>query len=171
MHVLDPNIFLILCHNYLQHVRGEQLIFRIFQTSNEQTKVTSRAHFQPHAQLFTYFPGLFFLLRCIERIKVVDLRTVTYNVPPQEVSSCMEMICAKSLTSSVNDPLNCSHEESMVFLNFGVVLFPYLSLDVPLKDHCTISEINGCTYLYCGLKGSKYAKSIDGSINQSSINK
>ncbi len=27
------------------------------------------------------------MLRCIDKIQVVDLRTVTYNVPPQEVRS------------------------------------------------------------------------------------
>ena len=30
-------------------------------------------------------PGLFFILPCIDDIKIVDLRTVTFDVPPQEV--------------------------------------------------------------------------------------
>ncbi len=31
-------------------------------------------------------PGLFFILPCADTIFKVDLRTVTFNVPPQEVS-------------------------------------------------------------------------------------
>ena len=31
-------------------------------------------------------PGLFFILPCLDDVKVVDLRTVTFDVPPQEVS-------------------------------------------------------------------------------------
>ena len=32
-------------------------------------------------------PGLFFILPCIDEYKKVDLRTVSFDVPPQEVSS------------------------------------------------------------------------------------
>ena len=30
-------------------------------------------------------PGLFFILPCIDTIVTVDLRTVTFDVPPQEI--------------------------------------------------------------------------------------
>ena len=30
-------------------------------------------------------PGLFFILPCIDTIMTVDLRTVTFDVPPQEI--------------------------------------------------------------------------------------
>lgn len=30
-------------------------------------------------------PGLFFILPCVDTIVKVDLRTTTFNVPPQEV--------------------------------------------------------------------------------------
>ena len=30
-------------------------------------------------------PGLFFIIPCIDEMKVVDLRTITFDVPPQEV--------------------------------------------------------------------------------------
>lgn len=30
-------------------------------------------------------PGLFFILPCIDTIMVIDLRTVTFDVPPQEI--------------------------------------------------------------------------------------
>ena len=32
-------------------------------------------------------PGLFFILPCIDNIITVDLRTVTFDVPPQEILS------------------------------------------------------------------------------------
>ncbi len=32
-------------------------------------------------------PGLFFVLPCVDSISVVDLRTVSFNVPPQEILS------------------------------------------------------------------------------------
>lgn len=31
-------------------------------------------------------PGLFFVLPCVDSVQTVDLRTVTLDVPPQEVS-------------------------------------------------------------------------------------
>jgi len=31
-------------------------------------------------------PGLFLVLPCIDEIKVIDMRTVTFDVYPQEVS-------------------------------------------------------------------------------------
>ena len=31
-------------------------------------------------------PGLFFILPCLDSVNVVDLRTVTFDVPPQEVN-------------------------------------------------------------------------------------
>ena len=30
-------------------------------------------------------PGLFFILPCVDTIVVIDLRTVTFDVPPQEI--------------------------------------------------------------------------------------
>eukprot|EP00095_Tigriopus_kingsejongensis_P007288 snap_masked-scaffold313_size211302-processed-gene-0.3 protein:Tk07288 transcript:snap_masked-scaffold313_size211302-processed-gene-0.3-mRNA-1 annotation:"hypothetical protein LOTGIDRAFT_214616" len=32
-------------------------------------------------------PGLFFIIPCVDSIKIVDLRTISFNVPPQEVLS------------------------------------------------------------------------------------
>merc|ERR1712136_630190 len=32
-------------------------------------------------------PGLFFIIPCMDNISVVDLRTVTFDVPPQEILS------------------------------------------------------------------------------------
>ena len=33
-------------------------------------------------------PGLFFILPCLDKVNVVDLRTVTFDIPPQEVCAC-----------------------------------------------------------------------------------
>lgn len=38
-------------------------------------------------------PGLFFVLPCIDTYRKVDLRTVSFNVPPQEVSDGTTFIC------------------------------------------------------------------------------
>ena len=38
------------------------------------------------ASLTIHFPGIFFVLPCIETYQKVDLRTITLGVPPQEVS-------------------------------------------------------------------------------------
>ena len=35
--------------------------------------------------LYFCFPGLFFILPCIDSYQKVDLRTVSFDVPPQEV--------------------------------------------------------------------------------------
>lgn len=35
-------------------------------------------------------PGLFFIVPCMDRVRKVDLRTVTFDVPPQEVSGFFE---------------------------------------------------------------------------------
>ena len=32
-------------------------------------------------------PGLFFILPCIDRVFVVDLRTITFDIPPQKVKA------------------------------------------------------------------------------------
>ena len=44
-------------------------------------------------------PGLFFVLPCIDDVRVVNLRTVTFDVPPQEVSADVPVI--PSFNSSV----------------------------------------------------------------------
>ena len=37
------------------------------------------------------YTGLFFVLPCIENYQKVDLRTITLDVPPQEVKSLCEL--------------------------------------------------------------------------------
>jgi len=39
--------------------------------------------------MVTLFAGIFFILPCIESYTKVDLRTVSFDVPPQEVSSIL----------------------------------------------------------------------------------
>lgn len=42
-------------------------------------------------------PGLFFILPCVDTIVKVDLRTTTFNVPPQEVYLLSPMSLLPSL--------------------------------------------------------------------------
>ena len=37
-------------------------------------------------------PGLFFIMPCVDTYKKVDLRTVSFDVPPQEVSKEQSVI-------------------------------------------------------------------------------
>ena len=41
--------------------------------------------------------GLFFIVPCMDTVKVVDLRTVTFDVPPQEVFKNISCILIHSL--------------------------------------------------------------------------
>lgn len=38
-------------------------------------------------------PGLFFYLPCLDEIKVIDLRTISFDVPPQEVGLPLKFQC------------------------------------------------------------------------------
>ena len=44
-------------------------------------------------------PGLFFILPCTDSYTKVDLRTVSFDVPPQEVCAC---VCGKAQTTLVS---------------------------------------------------------------------
>ena len=46
------------------------------------------------------FVGLFFILPCMDNIMTIDLRTITYDVPPQEV-----MVTSLSLLRLIFNPL------------------------------------------------------------------
>ena len=37
-------------------------------------------------------PGLFFIIPCIDDCKVVDLRTVSFDVPPQEILTKVRLV-------------------------------------------------------------------------------
>ena len=41
-------------------------------------------------------PGLFFIMPCVDTYKKVDLRTVSFDVPPQEVSGEQSVILMSS---------------------------------------------------------------------------
>ena len=44
---------------------------------------------QQHKSWFSSGPGIFFILPCLDNYMKVDLRTVTFDVPPQEVRTAM----------------------------------------------------------------------------------
>ena len=50
-------------------------------------KSTTKKPPPPTTTLHTLFLGIFFVLPCIETYQKVDLRTITLDVPPQEVSN------------------------------------------------------------------------------------
>ncbi|CAF3987350.1 unnamed protein product [Rotaria magnacalcarata] len=54
-------------------------------------------------------PGLFFVLPCVDTIMKVDLRTVTFDVPPQEILTRDSVVCNSKV--HLNDPL-----QSLVFI-------------------------------------------------------
>ena len=46
-------------------------------------------------------PGIFFIIPCIDTYKKVDLRTVSFDVPPQEVRDCFPK-CFKSFNYKIS---------------------------------------------------------------------
>lgn len=91
-----------------------------------------------HENIFKYYryyviPGLFFILPCMDNYIKVDLRTITFDVPPQEVNSlilsnsrphCMLII-----------PPDGSHKTS---LGGGFKLFSFSTDCVPRSATLTI---------------------------------
>ena len=47
-------------------------------------------------------PGLFFLMPCIDNYKKVDLRTVSFDVPPQEVGYAIKQAGAELYLALLN---------------------------------------------------------------------
>jgi erythrocyte band 7 integral membrane protein len=45
-------------------------------------------------------PGIFFVIPCIDSYRKIDLRTVSFDVPPQEVGSCGGNPAGKRITCS-----------------------------------------------------------------------
>ena len=54
-------------------------------------------------------PGLFFVMPCVDSYKKVDLRTVSFDVPPQEVNSFNLLVisCMKTTSNTVNLIYQC----------------------------------------------------------------
>ena len=44
-------------------------------------------------------PGIFFIIPCIDTYRKVDLRTVSFDVPPQEVNSVIIILFSKISTA------------------------------------------------------------------------
>ncbi len=63
-------------------------------------------------------PGLFFVLPCIDKVEVVDLRTVTLDVPPQEVSGGMSLLFYYSIKKSFSEFPQRLHIEQKIRLNY-----------------------------------------------------
>ena len=53
---------------------------------NNNQKVNKKSIHTVYLDLAFQGPGIFFVIPCIDHFKCVDLRTVSFDVPPQEVS-------------------------------------------------------------------------------------
>jgi hypothetical protein len=77
-----------------------------------------------HIQLY-FSSGLFFILPCIDDFKKVDMRTLTYDVPPQEVTDLFNsppyfigrkyLRCILSFEGSDDDRLWSKHVNQINF--------------------------------------------------------
>ena len=67
-------------------------------------------------------PGMFFIIPCIDEIRVVDLRTVSFDVPPQEI------LTKDSVTVSVD----------------AVV---YFNIRNPMQAVCNVADYSSATRL------------------------
>ena len=58
--------------------------------------------------------GIFFVLPCIDDVRVVDLRTVTFDVPPQEVSlyTYKHSLSPLPCTGTANQPVAAMGSET-----------------------------------------------------------
>merc|ERR1719422_1684528 len=52
-------------------------------------------------------PGLFTILPCIDNIVTVDLRTVTFEVPPQEILTKVSVTVDAVVFFKIHDPMAC----------------------------------------------------------------
>ncbi|GBP84957.1 Band 7 protein AGAP004871 [Eumeta japonica] len=68
-------------------------------------------------------PGLFFVLPCIDTYRKVDLRTVSFDVPPQEVGSPVVRI--KSCTHPA--PISVALEQKSIVFNNHLASVPLLA--------------------------------------------
>lgn len=88
-------------------------------TSNTETNAPLKLEQQitpnDHCLFSLPLPGLFFVLPCIETYQKVDLRTITLDVPPQEVDR--RRWCSSSLvfhTIKYTQPQFCRHFYGLV---------------------------------------------------------
>ena len=71
-------------------------------------------------------PGMFFIIPCTDEIRVMDLRTVSFDVPPQEI------LTKDSVTVSV---------DAVVYYNIRLTSFNMIKLNNNNKSNLKKSEL------------------------------
>ncbi len=71
-------------------------------------------------------PGLFFIIPCIDTISVVDLRTVSFDVPPQEILSKDSVTVA--VDAVVYYRIQVGYEDETECLLYQLALVPRMFL-------------------------------------------
>ena len=61
-------------------------------------------------------PGLFFILPCLDKVNVVDLRTVTFDIPPQEVNCFILYVFHLTLTHRLRPSSPITQFKSLQFM-------------------------------------------------------
>lgn len=93
------------------------------------------------------FPGLFFVLPCTDEFVKVDLRTVSFNIPPQEVCFYF-VLCVRICWYLFSQVTNCS----------------VLHLQILTKDSVTVS-VDGVVYFRIWCPISSVANVSDGNVS------
>ena len=84
-------------------------------------------------------PGLFFILPCIDKYSCVDLRTVSYEVPPQE------MLSRDSVTVSVDAV--CFYKVNIWFWLYNYYYYNQCQVSNPLAAVCNVGAYMHSTNL------------------------
>ena len=84
-------------------------------------------------------PGLFFIIPCIDEIKVIDLRTITFDVPPQEI------LTKDSVTVKGEFPQFRKIKFKSCFLLVDAVV--YYNIRNPMDAVCKIENFASATRL------------------------
>ncbi|ETE66882.1 Erythrocyte band 7 integral membrane protein, partial [Ophiophagus hannah] len=85
-------------------------------------------------------PGLFFVLPCTDNIIKVDMRTISFDIPPQEERAGDQ--------ESFPDPLrpgrDCSQHAGSLNCHYGVSRCPPAPLPADSHHHCRREEFHHC---------------------------
>ena len=75
-------------------------------------------------------PGLFFILPCIDDVRVIDLRTVTFDVPPQEVCACCRRDSNVVVIDAVLIDTWCRNTDGRLLLLLYMYMYIYIHVQI-----------------------------------------
>ena len=84
-------------------------------------------------------PGLFFIIPCMDSIQVVDLRTVSFDVPPQEI------LTKDSVTVAVDAVVYYKVLKQCSFST--IIYFPLFQINNPMSAVCNVTNAAQSTRL------------------------